>query len=65
MVQRKLQEKPGITSDDIAKLNTLPQRIEAAVNRGVSGLKVTIDGRTAGSILAPYVSQEIARDITA
>lgn len=62
---QKLQEKPGITSDDIAKLNTLPARIEAAVNRGVSGLKVTIDGRTAGSILAPYVSQEIARDITA
>lgn len=62
---QKLQDKPGITSDDIAKLNTLPARIEAAVNRGVSGLKVTIDGRTAGSILAPYVSQEIARDITA
>ena len=62
---KKLEEKPGITSDDIAKLNTLPARIEAAVNRGVSGIKVTIDGQPAGRILAPYVSQEIAREINA
>ena len=69
-IQRELEklestvnEKPGITSNDIAKLDTLPSRIEAAVRRGCAGLKVSIDGRPAGEILAPYVSEAIARDI--
>ena len=41
--------------------------MEAAAKKGVAagvkGLRVEIDGQAAGRILAPYVSQEIARSI--
>ena len=58
----------GVTSKDLAGLQSLPANVESAsergVKKGISGLKVEIDGQTAGRILAPYVSQQIAREMT-
>ena len=56
-------EQRGVSSDDLRNFNGLPEKMRQAVRTGVSGIKVTIDGQTAGRILAPYVSQEIAREI--
>lgn len=56
-----------ITSSDLSGFRSLPDSLYNAVLRGassgVSGIQVTIDGYTAGRIIAPYVSQEIARGI--
>ena len=40
-------------------LNGLPRNIASAV----TGIKVIMDGQTVGDLIAPYVSQSIARDI--
>ena len=57
----------GVTSGDLEGLRGMPAGVENAaergITRGIRGLKVEIDGQAAGRILAPYVSQEIARDI--
>lgn len=57
----------GITSKDIEGLNSLPAGIQTAVQRGaaqgISGIRVSLDGRTVGELVAPYVSAAIARDI--
>lgn len=51
---------------DIKKFNGLPAdietRAERGIQRGANGLRVSIDGETAGRILAPYVSQYIAQN---
>ncbi len=44
-------------------LKGLPALMAAAVRNGVSNIVVTIDGQKAGSLLAPYVSQSVAREI--
>lgn len=58
----------GVTSRDLAGLQSLPGNVESAsergVRKGISGLRVEIDGQAAGRILAPYVSREIAREMT-
>ena len=57
----------GITGSDIAGFRGLPAQLQLAaqkgVSAGVSGLRVSIDGQAAGRILAPYVSEYIARDM--
>ena len=57
----------GVTSADLEGFRGLPASMESAVQRGaargISGIQVTIDGYAAGRILAPYVSQEIARSM--
>ena len=55
----------GITNENLAAFNNRPGKIEKAVARGVSGIKVVIDGHAAGSLVAPYVSQSIAAGIIA
>lgn len=56
-----------ITSSDLSGFRSLPDSLYNAVLRGassgVSGIQVMIDGYSAGRLLAPYVSQEIARGI--
>lgn len=56
-----------ITSSDLSGFRSLPDSLYNAVLRGastgVSGIQVTIDGYAAGRILAPFVSQEIARGL--
>ena len=57
----------GITSSDLQRFNGLPAGILSAVKAGardgVSGIRVSLDGRTVGQLVAPYVSEAIARDI--
>ena len=60
-------DENGVTTKDIEGLQNIPAGVESAsergVKKGISGLKVEIDGQTAGRILAPYVSAEIAKGI--
>lgn len=51
-----------LTSEDISGFKSVPGLMKAAVQAGVSGIKVTMDGRTVGNLVAPYVSQYIARE---
>ena len=57
----------GVTSKDLEGLQSLPGNVETAsergVARGIRGIRVEIDGQSAGRILAPYISREIAKDI--
>jgi len=57
----------GITSADLQDFRSLPGNMAAAVQsgaaRGVSGIKVVLDGATVGRLVAPYVSETIARDV--
>ena len=55
--------KDGLTSEDISGFRSVPGLMLAAVRNGVSGIKVSMDGRTVGTLVAPYVSQMIARDM--
>ena len=50
----------GITNENLSAFNALPDKMQKAVAKGVSGIRVTIDGQSAGRILAPYVSEYIA-----
>ena len=53
----------GLTSEDVSGFKSLPGSIRSAVASGISGIKVTMDGQTVGNLVAPYVSQAIARDM--
>lgn len=44
---------------------TLAEQLAAAVAQAMSGLTVRMDGRTVGGIVAPTVSEAIARQIAA
>ena len=63
----KVVDENGISSSDLEGFRGLPANIRTAaqngVSIGVSGIKVTLDGATVGRLVAPYVSQEIARSI--
>lgn len=50
----------GITNENLTAFNSLPDKMQKAVAKGVSGIRVEIDGQSAGRILAPYVSEYIA-----
>ena len=53
----------GLSSEDISGFKTIPGQMRAAVREGVNGIKVTLDGYTVGNLVAPYVSESIARYI--
>ena len=57
----------GVTTQTAEGLKNLPAGVEGAAERGtrkgVSGMRVEIDGQTAGKILAPYVAEELAYQI--
>lgn len=53
----------GLTSEDISGFKSVPGLMRAAVREGVSNIKVVIDGQTVGNLVAPYVSEQIARDM--
>jgi hypothetical protein len=52
----------GLTSDDISGFRSLPGQMKAAVQQGVNGIRVYMDGETVGRLVTPYVSEQIARD---
>ena len=53
-----------LTGSDLREFRGLPgqmqDRVQLGVQRGISGLRVTIDGYYAGRILAPYVAEALA-----
>lgn len=54
----------GESIDNAAStMRGLPGQIQAAVRGGMSGIRVQMDGETVGTLVAPYVSLEIARGI--
>jgi hypothetical protein len=61
----------GITASDLANLKGLPAQITTAVENGaaagaaagVGNIQVQLDGAVVGRLVAPYVSQIIAREI--
>lgn len=61
------QQGEQISKSDLDRFSSLPGEMESAVKKGaeagVSGLSVTLDGYTVGRIVAPYVSEQIARDM--
>jgi hypothetical protein len=63
----KTENEDGVTSTDMQGFRALPGNIQTAVQRGaaagVSGIKVNLDGRTVGELVAPYVSLEIAKSM--
>ena len=54
----------GMTSGDaknmVDAMNKTPTAVGKAVANGMSGVKVYMDGRTVGNLVAPYVSEYIA-----
>ena len=53
----------GLTSADAKSMTDAVNKMPAAVQKGVSGLRVVMDGQTVGHIVAPYVSAAIATGI--
>ena len=53
----------GLTTMDAKDMTGAVKNMPAAVARALNGLRVSMDGRTVGSIVAPYVSQAIAEQI--
>ena len=53
----------GLTSEDISGFRTIPGQMRAAVKEGISGIRVSLDGQRVGELVAPYVSEMIAREI--
>ena len=57
----------GVTGEDLRSFRGLPASMMSAVQRGaaagVAGIRVNLDGRAVGELVAPYVSTIIARDM--
>lgn len=57
----------GITGSDLQNFRGLPGQLQlaakAGVAAGVAALRVTMDGRTVGQLVAPYVSEYIGREL--
>ena len=53
----------GLTSEDVSGFRSVPGLMKAAVREGVSNIRVIMDGQTVGNLVAPYVSEQIARDM--
>ena len=55
------EENNGLSSDDVTGFRELPGRVTAAVRDGVSGITVQMDGVSVGHLVAPTVSEDIAK----
>ena len=57
----------GVTSEDLSSFRGLPAGMQKAVQAGaaagVSGIRVNLDGRAVGELVAPYVSTMIAHSV--
>jgi hypothetical protein len=56
-------QENGLTSEDISGFRNIPSQMRAAVREGVGGIRVTLDGQKVGNLVAPYVSEYVARYI--
>ena len=52
----------GLTSEDVGVFKGLPGLMRQALLNRINGLQVVMDGVTVGHLVAPTVSQDIARD---
>ena len=59
----KGSDENGVTSEDIQSLNALPGAVKAAVQEVAGSIVFKLDGEQVAWLLAPRVSQFIARDI--
>lgn len=61
------EDAGGISEADLQGFRNVPNQMAAAVQRGaaagVSGIQVIMDAERVGRLVAPYVSQGIARDV--
>ena len=61
------EDAGGVSEADLQGFRSVPNAMVAAVRtgaaEGVSGIRVFLDGETVGRLVAPYVSQGIARDV--
>jgi len=53
----------GLTAVDAQNMTSAVQQMPSAVAKGISGIRVNLDGQTVGRLVAPYVSQQIAQEI--
>jgi len=53
----------GLTAVDAQNMTSAVQQMPNAVAKGISGIRVNLDGQTVGRLVAPYVSQQIAQEI--
>lgn len=58
-----LINKDQITAEDLSGFREVPGQMEQAVRAGVSGIQISMDGYSVARVVAPYVSEMIARDI--
>ena len=58
-----LMNKDQITPEDLSSFREVPGQMEQAVRAGVSGIQISMDGYSVARVVAPYVSEMIARDI--
>ena len=56
-------DENGITHQDMANFNSMPDKTANAVGKAVGNIKVDMDGATVGRLVAPYVSQYIASNM--
>lgn len=59
----KWNEGNGITSGDLQGFRGLPAQMKEAVRSGLRNMRVDLDGYAVGRMIAPYVSEEIAKEI--
>ena len=57
------EKEPGLTSKDVQEFTKVPADMNRELRNALSGWNVKIDGRTAGTVLAPYINTELARDV--
>lgn len=55
--------KNELTQEDLNNFNSVPGMMKAAVREGVGNIRVIMDGQSVGYLVAPYVSEQIARDM--
>lgn len=53
----------GLTTQDAKTITQAVNSMPGAVAKGVSGIKVYLDGQTVGNLVAPYVSANIAAGV--
>lgn len=59
-----LTSSETLKKSDIDKFSNIPDRItssmESAIMSGMSGIKVEMDGQVVGTLIAPYINQQLA-----
>ena len=55
----------SLTSSDLTEFRGLPAAVAAAVESGMSHVKIYIDGQSAGQVLTPYIGGTMGKKILA